>query len=65
MDATGFEARLRQEGYPEIRTNQMPVEGDARPYRAGEELSMKADFPHAEDVGSSGVKYLVGRRPVR
>lgn len=48
MDATGFEARLRQEGYPEIRTNQMPVEGDARPYRAGEELSMKADCPHAE-----------------
>jgi quercetin dioxygenase-like cupin family protein len=24
MDASGFEARLKQEGYPQIRTNQMP-----------------------------------------
>ena len=91
MDATGFEARLRQEGYPEIRTNQMPpnchnaehshpfdvlalvlegditltVEGNARIYRAGDEFAMRAGCPHAEDVGPSGVKYLVGRRPVR
>jgi quercetin dioxygenase-like cupin family protein len=90
MDATGFETRLRQQGYPDIRTNQMApnchnaehshpfdvlalvlegditltVEGEARTYRAGDEFSMKAGCPHAEDVGSSGVKYLVGRRPV-
>ena len=90
MDTTSFEARLRAEGYPEIRTNELPpnkrndehshpfdvlalvLEGDitlttdggARTYRAGEEFCMKAGCPHVEDVGASGVKYLVGRRPV-
>jgi quercetin dioxygenase-like cupin family protein len=88
MDRDGFEARLRAEGYPEIRTNEMPphchnaehshpfdvlalvlegditlsVEGSARTYRAGEQFSMKAGCKHVEDVGSAGVKYLVGRR---
>jgi quercetin dioxygenase-like cupin family protein len=88
MDPSSFEARLRAEGYPEIRTNEMPphchnaehshpfdvlalvldgditlsVEGSARTYRAGEEFSMKAGCKHIEDVGSAGVKYLVGRR---
>lgn len=90
MDKTSFEARLRAEGYPEIRTNELPpnkrnaehshpfdvlalvlegditltVDGGARTYRAGDEFSMKAGCPHVEDVGASGVKYLVGRRPV-
>ncbi len=91
MDASAFELRLRTEGYPEIRSNEMPpnrhnpehthpfdvlalvlegditltVEGEARIYRAGDEFSMKAGCPHAEDVGPGGVKYLAGRRPVR
>jgi quercetin dioxygenase-like cupin family protein len=90
MDATRFEARLRTEGYPEIRTNQMPphchneehshpfdvlalvlegditltIDGAAQIYRAGDEFRMKAGCKHVEDVGSQGVKYLVGRRPV-
>ena len=88
MDRSSFEARLKAEGYPEIRTNEMPphchnaehahpfdvlalvlegditlhVEGSARTYRAGEQFSMKAGCKHVEDVGSAGVKYLVGRR---
>lgn len=40
----------------------LSVEGSARTYRAGEEFSMKAGCKHIEDVGSAGVKYLVGRR---
>jgi quercetin dioxygenase-like cupin family protein len=90
MDPSSFEARLKAEGYPEIRTNEMPphchnaehshpfdvlalvlegditlsVEGSAHTYRAGEQFSMKAGCRHIEDVGSAGVKYLVGRRHV-
>ncbi|MGH8741196.1 MAG: cupin domain-containing protein [Burkholderiales bacterium] len=90
MDKTSFEGRLRAQGYPEIRTNELPpnkqnaehthpfdvlalvldgditltVDGKARTYRAGDEFSMQAGCPHAEDVGPAGVKYLVGRRPV-
>ena len=90
MDRHAFESRLKSEGYPEIRTNELPpnrrnpehshpfdvlamvlegeitltVEGAARTYRPGDEFSMKAGCPHAEDIGPAGVKYLVGRRPV-
>lgn len=89
MDAKAFEARLKAEGFPEIRTNgyapnchnaehshpfdvlALVLEGDItltiggapRNYRAGEEFSMPAGCPHIEDVGPSGVRYLVGRRP--
>jgi quercetin dioxygenase-like cupin family protein len=42
----------------------LTVEGSARTYRAGEEFSMNARCPHVEDIGPSGVKYLVRRRPV-
>lgn len=90
MDASAFELRLRTEGFPEIRINEMPpnrrnpehthpfdvlalvldgditltVGGETSIYRAGDEFSMKAGCPHAEDIGPNGVKYLVGRRPV-
>jgi quercetin dioxygenase-like cupin family protein len=90
MDQASFEARLRAEGFPEIRVNEMQarrhnaehshpfdvlalvlegditltVEGAARTYRAGDEFSMKAGCPHVEDVGTQGVRYLVGRRPL-
>ena len=91
MDQASFEARLRDEGFPEIRVNEMQagchnaahshpfdvlalvlegditltVQGEARTYRAGDEFSMKAGCTHVEDIGAQGVKYLVGRRPVR
>ena len=91
MDRASFEARLRAEGFPEIRVNEMQagchnpehshpfhvlalvlegditltVRGEARTYRAGDEFSMKAGCAHVEDIGAQGVKYLVGRRPVR
>jgi quercetin dioxygenase-like cupin family protein len=95
MDRTGFEARLRAEGFPEIRVNELApgrhnaehehpfdvlalvLEGDitltlvgeaagaARTYRAGEEFAMQAGCRHVEDAGPQGVKYLVGRRPVK
>jgi hypothetical protein len=50
MDRAQFEARLRAEGYPEVRENEMQAnrEGDIT----------------LEDIGPRGVKYLVGRRPV-
>jgi hypothetical protein len=70
MDTTSFEARLRAEGYPEIRTSELPPNkrnaehAGTRTYRAGDEFCMKAGCPHVEDVGAAGVKYLVGRRPV-
>ena len=51
MDRASFEARLRAEGFPEIRTNEL---------RAGCHNAEQ----HIEDVGVQGVKYLVGRRPV-
>jgi quercetin dioxygenase-like cupin family protein len=89
MDRSEFEARLTAEGFPEIRTNELPpnrhhpehshpfdvlalvlegditltVDGKVRTYRVGEEFSMKARYPHVEDVGAAGVRYLVGRRP--
>ena len=38
------------------------VAGESRTYRAGDSFEMAADCPHTEDVGSEGVRYLVGRR---
>ena len=37
-------------------------EGGAQTYRAGDVFTMKAGRNHAEQVGPSGVRYLVGRR---
>lgn len=90
MDQASFEARLRAEGFPEIRVNELQagrhnaehshpfdvlalvlegditltVQGEACTYRAGDEFSMKAGCRHVEDVGTQGVRYLVGRRPL-
>lgn len=89
MEQSAFEAKLKAQNYPEIRTSQLApncrnaehthpfdvlalvlegeitltVAGVARTYRAGEEFSMQAGCPHAEEVGTQGVRYLVGRRP--
>jgi quercetin dioxygenase-like cupin family protein len=89
MDPAAFEARLKTEGFPEIRTNAyeanrhnpehshpfdvlalvlegditLTIDGKARKYAVGDEFSMQAGCRHIEDIGPSGVRYLVGRRP--
>jgi quercetin dioxygenase-like cupin family protein len=60
MDITRFEARLRTEGYPEIRTNEMPPNchnaEHSHPFDVlalvleGDEFSMKAGYRHIEDA---------------
>lgn len=61
MDATGFEARLALVLDGDIT---LTVEGKARTFGVGDEFSMQAGCKHIEDVGTQGVRYLVGRRPV-
>ncbi len=41
----------------------LTVAGDKRTYAKGDVFTMAADCRHAEQVGSAGVSYLVGRRP--
>ena len=48
MERSDFEARLKAQGWPEIRENQ---------------LEPQAGCAHVEDAGPAGVRYLVGRRP--
>ena len=40
----------------------LTVAGEARVYRGGDVFTMAAGCEHAEQVGPSGVSYLVGRR---
>lgn len=40
----------------------LTVDGEARLYRSGDVFTMAAGCEHAEQVGASGVSYLVGRR---
>jgi quercetin dioxygenase-like cupin family protein len=40
----------------------LTCDGAARTYRVGDTFGMAAGRPHAEAIGSSGVRYLVGRR---
>jgi quercetin dioxygenase-like cupin family protein len=62
MDRSEFEARLKAEGFPEIRTNELPAN------RHHPEHSHPFDVPALVlegdiTLGPAGVKYLVGRRP--
>lgn len=40
----------------------LTVAGDTRTYAKGDVFTMAADCRHAEQVGSAGVSYVVGRR---
>ncbi len=41
----------------------LTVAGVARSYTTGEVFTMAANCKHAENIGTVGVSYLVGRRP--
>ena len=43
----------------------LTVSGKERTYRKGEIFTMAAGCEHTEEVGADGVKYIVGRRPVK
>lgn len=40
----------------------LTCDGETRTYRVGDTFGMAAGRPHAEIIGGSGVRYLVGRR---
>jgi hypothetical protein len=39
-------------------------DGKAVTFGPGEVFHMDADFPHAEEIGPDGVRYLVGRKTI-
>lgn len=43
----------------------LACEGARRSYRPGDSFEMAAGLAHTEDVGSAGVRYVVGRRHQR
>lgn len=40
----------------------LEFDGRTETYRAGDVLTMAAGCPHVEDVGSDGLKFVVGRK---